>query len=255
MEQRRGADRSLWTSRNSPPPSSPPSFPCSPYAPRATAYALCVLRSSLRTPCRRPVIPRADAREAGARLGHLAFRPARGYRPALLMPGQPRTRQIASRRKRITNDARKARSVAYAELVRDAAELGVERPTGTTAGAVLQEVLDRTVGHYRYAASEVDKLTLQEFWVHGVDDVGNTIVEPNKWYKLESELRAEIVRLASRMEDLGLAERQVQLEEARAALVVAAIRDAAREAGLNQAQMRKLGQGLRSRLEAAQEAV
>lgn len=171
------------------------------------------------------------------------------------MPGQPKTRQLATRQKRIGRQAREARSKAYAELIKDAEELGIARPYGANAGAVLQEVLDRTVGHWRYAASEVDKLTLQEFWIHGTDEMGNTIVQPNKWFQLEAELRRDLERLATRMEDLGLAERSVRLEEARTALVVAAIRDAAREIGLNQKQVRDLGSALRRRAEAAQEVI
>jgi hypothetical protein len=105
----------------------------------------------------------------------------------------------------------------------------------------------------RYAASEVDKLSPDEFWVQKVDAQGNTLVEPNKWYQLEERCREEVGKLAGLMSQLGIAERQVQVEEARAMLVVAAIRDAARDAGLTQAQTRALGSALRTRLRDAEE--
>lgn len=114
---------------------------------------------------------------------------------------------------------------------------------------MLQECLERAVGGMRYAASEVDKLSPEEFWVERIDAQGNRLVEPNKWYQLEQDARAEVERLAGMMAQLGIAERQVRVEEAKAALIVAAIRDAAREAGLSGAQMRALGSGLRKRLE------
>jgi hypothetical protein len=127
------------------------------------------------------------------------------------------------------------------------------RPGASTAD-VLQEVLDRAVGGMRYAASEVDKLSPDEFWVHKVDAQGNTLAEPNKWYQLEVAARAEVERIAGLMSQLGIAERLVQVEEAKATLIIAAIRDAARDAGLDNTSIRKLGSALRGKL-AESEAV
>lgn len=122
-------------------------------------------------------------------------------------------------------------------------------PTGGGMAEVMQECLDRAVGGMRYAASEVDKLEPDEFWVSKYDAQGNRLTEPNKWYQLELTCREEVERLAGMMAQLGLAERAVRVEEAKAALVLSAIRDAARDAGLSQTQMRALGAGLRDRLE------
>jgi len=130
-----------------------------------------------------------------------------------------------------------------------------QRAADTTVATALQECLERATGNMRYAASEVDKLGPDEFWVEKFDAQGNRLVEPNKWYQLEAECRAEVEKLAGMMAGLGIAERMVQVEEAKAALLVAAIRDAAREAGLNGAQVRKLGSALRARLESGEAAV
>lgn len=132
-----------------------------------------------------------------------------------------------------------------------ASEVGMSVRPGMSSAEVLQECLDRVVGGMRYAASEVDKLSPDEFWVYKIDAQGNRLTEPNKWYQLEVQCREEVERLAGMMSQLGIAERQVQVEEARAVLIISAIRDAAREAGIPQKQVRALGQGLRERLEVA----
>lgn len=148
------------------------------------------------------------------------------------------------------------KSTVYAEAVLAASRQGMTVQAGTSTADVLQEVLDRAVGGMRYAASEVDKLSPDELWVKYHDDDGNvTNVRMHKWYRLEVECRQEVMKLAGMMQSLGIAERAVRVEEAKAALMVAAVRDAAREAGLSAGQVRALGSALRNRLESMSEAV
>lgn len=179
------------------------------------------------------------------------------YVPALSMAGTPKKRAKAVATAPVTNQrtrrTRARKSAAYKDLMVRASEQGVTRKAGQTAADVLQEVLDRAVGGMRYAASEVDKLTPEKFWVTKTDAQGNVLTEPNKWYQLEQACRAEVQSLAGLMSELGIAERAVRVEEAKAALMIAAVRDAAREAGLNAGQVRALGSALRSRLEALDE--
>lgn len=168
------------------------------------------------------------------------------------MAGHTKSRAVATAPNQRTRKRRNARSRAYGELIQIAAAKGVTAQAGQSSADMLQEVLDRAVSGMRYAASETDKLTPEEFWVSKIDAQGNVLVEPNKWYQLEVQCRAEVERLAGLMSQLGIAERAVRVEEARATLVVAAIRDAARDAGLSQKQMRALGAGLRERLAASE---
>lgn len=133
-----------------------------------------------------------------------------------------------------------------------AAAEGYVRTSGTSSSQALQEVLDRAVGAWRYAAEKADLVQEDEFWVSKVDAQGNTLVEPNKWAQLEIQARQEVAELAGLMSKLGLAERAVRVEEARAALVIGAIRDAARDAGIPAGQVKALGAALRERLEQAE---
>jgi hypothetical protein len=118
----------------------------------------------------------------------------------------------------------------------------------TSVAQALQLVLDRAMGSLYVAASYADDVPVDEFWVKYWDAQGNVRVEPNKWYKLEAALRVEVHQIAADMTRLGIAERQVAVEEQKATWVLAAIRAAANDAGLNNEQVRLLGEGIRRRL-------
>jgi hypothetical protein len=123
-----------------------------------------------------------------------------------------------------------------------------EQAANTSIAAALQLVLDRAMGSLYVAATFADDVPVEEFWVKYWDAQGNVRVEPNKWYKLEAALREEVHSIASDMTRLGIAERLVEVEERKAAWVLAAIRAAAADAGLDNDQVRRLGDGIRRRL-------
>lgn len=156
-------------------------------------------------------------------------------------------------------DRSRAASRLYGELVTIAAEQGAPIKLGVSTADAMQECLDRAVALWRFAAQQVDKLDFtpsqpDAFFETRVGPGGATEVVPNRWYNLEMVARAEVEKLAGMMTQLGIAERQVQLEEAKAALMIAAIRDAAIEAGFDADQVRALGAALRKRLEDTQTA-
>ena len=118
----------------------------------------------------------------------------------------------------------------------------------TSIAQALQLVLDRAMGSLYVAATFADDVPVEDFWVKYWDAQGNVRVEPNKWYKLEAALRDEVHGIAADMMRLGIAERMVEVEERKAAWVLAAIRAAAADAGLDNEQVRRLGDGIRRRL-------
>jgi hypothetical protein len=120
--------------------------------------------------------------------------------------------------------------------------------SNTSVAEALQLVLDRAMGHLYAAATFADDIPVDEFWVKYWDAQGNIRVEPNKWYKLETALRDEVHLIAADMMRLGIAERLAEVEERKAAWVLAAIRAAAADAGLDNDQVRRLGEGIRRRL-------
>lgn len=151
----------------------------------------------------------------------------------------------------------KVRRAIFAELVATAAEQGAPIRLGVTTAEAMQECLDRAVALMRFAASRVDLLKLEEtadgvgFFEHITGPGGAVEIKPHRWYIMEQEARLEVEKLSAMMTQLGIAERQVHLEEAKAALMVAAIREAALEAGFDHDQIRLLGSALRRRLEDA----
>jgi hypothetical protein len=109
----------------------------------------------------------------------------------------------------------------------------------------LQEVLDRAVSMLRFAGSKADELPESDVMV-------NTAFGPmlNAWARLETDLRQEVGALASRMVQIGIADRAVRVQEAKAALLVQAIMAAARDAGIPRDKVRALGPALRTQLAA-----
>jgi hypothetical protein len=91
-------------------------------------------------------------------------------------------------------------------------------------------------------------VSTDKFWVRYYDAQGNIRVEPNKWFVLERAMREEAVKLATKMVELGLAERAVAVEEAKAVMVAQAVRAAAEAAGLAPLQIERLGEELRKGL-------
>jgi hypothetical protein len=100
-----------------------------------------------------------------------------------------------------------------------------------------------------WAGQQSEAVPVEQFWVEKLDAQGNVLVQPNKWFQLERSLRDEAVKLAARMVELGLAERQVAVEEAKAVMVAQAVRTAAEAAGIPPEQIVRLGEELRKGLE------
>jgi hypothetical protein len=177
------------------------------------------------------------------------------------MAGHNRThKQSSSPPKNQGSRARsKVRSQAFAELVKIAERQGAPRPLGITTNQALQECLDRAVSLWRFADQQLDALTITsadadpdapfEGFFEELPGAGGSVrVVPNRWYTLALDARRDVERLAGMMTQLGIAERHVRVEEARAVLVIAAIKDAAIEVGLTNDQVRNLGAALRSKL-------
>ena len=163
---------------------------------------------------------------------------------------------------------REARSRIFRELVHIAAEQGASISLGVSTADALQECLDRAVALLRFATDQVDQLTADV-----PDDVlsslpvqddplfeviknpqGPDLIQPHRYILMEKEARMEVEKLAAMMTQLGIAERVVRVREAEAALLVAAVRDAAVDAGLTHDQVRALGEALRRRTEAGMQS-
>jgi hypothetical protein len=126
-------------------------------------------------------------------------------------------------------------------------QMALARPM--PSAEILALAMRRVHAAMLFAGREADAVPVEKFWVRYYDAQGNIRTEPNKWFVLEQAMRREAVQLATKMVELGLAERQVALEEAKAVMVAQAVRTAAEAAGLNDEQVHRLGEELRKGLE------
>lgn len=127
--------------------------------------------------------------------------------------------------------------------------LGLALAPNLSTGELLTWALRRIHATMLWAGQRGDAVKEDEFWVSFYDAHGNVRVEPNRWFQLERAMREEAVKLANRMVELGLAERAVVVEEAKAVLVAQAVRTAAEAAGIPNDQIVRLGEELRKGLE------
>jgi hypothetical protein len=111
----------------------------------------------------------------------------------------------------------------------------------------LQWQVNRLMDLCRHAASKVDELPEDELTI--MTQFGPV---DHHWVRLEGRYRQELGALCVQVERVGLAERLVRLEEAKAQLLVRAITEAAREVGISRDKVRKLGPALRTQLRLVQ---
>lgn len=122
---------------------------------------------------------------------------------------------------------------------------------------------------WRFAADQVDSIMIAEYVDPATDlpvslanlpvaddpmfevtpnPQGPDLITRHRYSLMEEEARREIEKLAAMMTQLGIAERVVRVEEAKAALMVAAVREAAIAAGIPPDMVRSLGAALRERV-------
>lgn len=121
---------------------------------------------------------------------------------------------------------------------------------GTDPYEVIQEALENGLGYMRMYQAIVDDLTEDDLWRDTM--VGRV---PHEAIRALRDVRVEVSQLSAAAIKLGLDERRQRLDEAKVAMLGAAIREAAMRAGLKDSDTRRLGSALRGvlteRLEAA----
>lgn len=130
--------------------------------------------------------------------------------------------------------------MARAEARRHADE---NPPPHTDPGEILQWMVNRIADQLRYAAAKVDALPEDELEI--TTPFG---VLPHQWVRLEERLRQELTTLCINVERVGLAERMVRIQEARALLIIRALEETLRELGIPKAKLKQVGPLFRQRL-------
>lgn len=116
-------------------------------------------------------------------------------------------------------------------------------PDPTSPVEALQWLVSRLTSLTKHAAMKADQLREDELTIM-------TAFGPldHQWVRLERQYRQELTTMCVNVERVGLAERLVQLEEAKAHLLVQAIQAAAKEAGIPRDKVKRLGPALRKHL-------
>lgn len=114
----------------------------------------------------------------------------------------------------------------------------------TDPGEALQWIVNRVFDQLKYASTKADALPEDKLEV--VTAFGPM---PHQWVRAEERLRIELASLCVNVERVGLAERMVRIQEARALLIVQALTEAAAEAGIPRAKLKQIGPAFRRRLQ------
>jgi hypothetical protein len=135
--------------------------------------------------------------------------------------GQPRTRLLTA-------------AEAETATQRSTAPLNID-PADAMA-----EALDAKVQSLRYAQKQVDAIPLAEMWRDTM--VGKV---EHEWIKLRNRYLNEVFAMGAKLASLGIDERHVMIQEAKAVMMVSMVKQAAERSGLTQKQVAALGRELK----------
>lgn len=172
-------------------------------------------------------------RVGSGRLGEpVDFRRMASAAKANERPVPRRTSAAASARR----DAKRAKNrQLWHEMMMSASLLGVKGVdvADLPRAAIIDELLGRALGIWRWTANELDAIAPSDFWIPVFDRSGNVARhDPHHKYRLEREAAAEVERIVALAESLGLADRMIALEEQQTAAIGAALRAACERIGM-----------------------
>lgn len=158
---------------------------------------------------------------------------------------------MAARKRK--NEARKAematlgdrmkRRKMLVEIRQEAAEFSQGLKRDIDPADAVQQVLDNIMSAYQYATMKVMELPEDEYWV---DTLGGKVV--NEWLREQERLGLQAVHIAGKASSMGLAERQVRLQEAQAAIFASIVDEALKALGLGTEQRYKAHELIAARL-------
>lgn len=108
----------------------------------------------------------------------------------------------------------------------------------------ITEILSNYMAMYRYATMKTITLTEEEYWR---DTLGGPI--PNEWIREQERLGMQVVHIAGKAAAMGVAERQVRIQEAQAVIFATVVDAALKELGLQDDQRRRVHELVATKLE------
>lgn len=119
------------------------------------------------------------------------------------------------------------------EVREEAREFSTGLRRGMDPAEAVQQVLDNIADLYDYATQQVFQLEEGEYWRETL--AGKM---PNEWIKEMERLGLQMVHVAGKAASMGLAERQIRLQEQQAAIFATVVEAALNEVGLGAEQRR-----------------
>lgn len=137
-----------------------------------------------------------------------------------------------------------ARRQALHEVRQEAAEFCEGLKLSTDPAEAIQQILDTMVARWQYASQQVWSLREDEYFVDTI--AGKRL---NEWIAEEERLALQIVHTAAKAANMGLAERQVRLQEQQAAIFATVVEAALKNAGIDSETRRSIHQGISTKLD------
>jgi phosphosulfolactate synthase (CoM biosynthesis protein A) len=130
------------------------------------------------------------------------------------------------------------------EATEEAGAFASKMRTHSDPAEAVSEILDNIMTMYRQASMRVMTLGMDEYFR---DTIGGQV--PNEWIREQERLGMQAVHVAGKAAGMGLAERQVRIQEAQAAIFGTVVEAALVAAGLSMDDRRAVHQSIAEGLE------
>lgn len=88
----------------------------------------------------------------------------------------------------------------------------------------LKEIMADLTSQWYHAVAQRDAVPMEDFWVRKYDAQGNLLVEPHPWYQEAERIGLRLEAVCQNAIKNGLAERMAAIEEFKAAMFIASLR-------------------------------
>lgn len=131
-----------------------------------------------------------------------------------------------------------------AEVRQEAAEFAKGLDRGIDPAEAVQRILDNMMSTYEYALEKMFTLPEEDYFT---DTMTGKVINP--WIREQERLALQITHIAGKAASMGLAERQVRLQEQQAAIFATVVEAALQRAGIGTDARRMVHESIASRLD------
>jgi hypothetical protein len=140
--------------------------------------------------------------------------------------------------------ARRKRRRLMLEVRQEAAEFASNVRRYADPADAVQQILDNIMDRYEYASQQVYTLSEEDYFE---DTITGKVL--NHWIREEERLALQVTHIAGKAAAMGLAERQIRLQEAQAAIFATVVDAVLTAHGLDGEMRRQIHEGIANRME------